>query len=522
MIATILPSSSNFHAVEYNEMKVAKGKAELIEMSNFGYIGMLGSYTPEELTNFLVSYSSSNNRIKKAQFHLAISCKGNEYSQEELVRIARQYLKEMGYGQPGQPILIYAHHDTDNNHIHVITSRVDPLGRKINHNHERLRSQEVINRIMGVNEQQRIGEAFSEALQYSFTSVPHFRAILEAMGYECFPEKDELILKRGGVIQDKVKINIIEAHCNKEKAQDKKRIAQIRAILKKYRDMSSCKTELGYIMKSKFGIDLLFMGSKDSPYGYLIVDHKNKSVYKGSEILKLKELLVFQSMEERFMNIDSFIDKMLDDNEFMTTKELNKILRRQFGCKLMNGRVLCNGNFHMIPDYMLSVLKTNDQREWIQSFCPSSTEEKDILCGIGKYYHPERINIVEKKGNKTQLQLTMSVLKSLFDLYSGQDLWDKIHEYGYLIIKRYEGLYCIDFKNKTISNIANYNLDLSKLKTRKELEKPRNEHKSNNLGIIIQPGNALNKKGGSADSNREWEVGKVNYDEVDDERKLRR
>ena len=55
MIATILPSSTNFHAVEYNEMKVAKGKAELIEMSNFGYIGMLGSYTPEELTNYLVS-----------------------------------------------------------------------------------------------------------------------------------------------------------------------------------------------------------------------------------------------------------------------------------------------------------------------------------------------------------------------------------------------------------------------------------------------------------------------------------
>ena len=83
MIATILPSSTNFHAVEYNEMKVAKGKAELIEMSNFGYIGMLGSYTPEELTNYLVSYSASNSRIKNAQFHLAISCKGNEYSQDE-------------------------------------------------------------------------------------------------------------------------------------------------------------------------------------------------------------------------------------------------------------------------------------------------------------------------------------------------------------------------------------------------------------------------------------------------------
>lgn len=520
MIATILPSSTNFHAVEYNEMKVAKGKAELIEMSNFGYIGMLGSYTPEELTNYLVSYSASNSRIKNAQFHLAISCKGNEYSQEELVRIAKQYLKEMGYGEPGQPVLIYAHHDTDNNHIHVITSRVDPHGRKINHNHERLRSQEVINRIMGINEQQRIGEAVSEALQYSFASIPHFRAILETMGYECFPGKDELILKRGGVIQDRVKTEVIEAHCMKEKIQDKKRIAQIRAILRKYRDMSSGKTELQETMKSKFGIDLLFMGSKDTPYGYLIVDHKNKSVYKGSEILKLKELLVFQTIEERFRNIDSFIDKILDDNGFLTTKELNKMLRRQFGCKLMNGCVLFNGNSHQIPDYMSSVLKMNDRREWIQSFCPSTEEEKDILCSIGNYYHSERINIVEK--NKEKTRLTQNQLKSIFELYSGQDLWDIIREDGYMIMKKEDNFYCIDFKNKTIHNMAEYDLDLSRLRTRKETEDLNDSRKSNNMRVSILPGKILIKKGGSTDSNREWEVEKGNYDDVDDERKLKR
>ena len=520
MIATILPSSTNFHAVEYNEMKVAKGKAELIEMSNFGYIGMLGSYTPEDLTNYLVSYSASNSRIKNAQFHLAISCKGNEYSQEELVRIAKQYLKEMGYGEPGQPVLIYAHHDTDNNHIHVITSRVDPHGKKINHNHERLRSQEVINRIMGVNEQQRIGEAVSEALQYSFSSIPHFRAILETMGYECFSGKNELILKRGGVIQDRVKNEVIESHCMEEKIHDKKTIAQIRAILRKYRDMSSDKTELRDTMKSKFGIDLLFMGSKDTPYGYLIVDHKNKSVYKGSEILKIKELLVFQSMEERFRNIDSFIDKILDDDVFLTTKELNKMLRRQFGCKLMNGCVLFNGNSHQIPDYMSSVLKMNDRREWIQSFCPSTEEEKDILCSIGKYYHSERINIVEK--NKEKTRLTQNQLKSIFELYSGQDLWDIIREDGYMIVKKEDNFYCIDFKNKTIHNMAEYDLDLSRLRTRKETEDLNDSRKSNNMRVTILPGKILKKKGGSTDSNREWEVEKGNYDDVDDERKLKR
>ena len=519
MIATILPSSSNFHAVEYNEMKVAMGKAELIEMSNFGYIGKIGSYTPQDITDYLVSYSSSNHRIKRPQFHLAISCKGNEYCQEELVRIARQYLQEMGYGKPGQPLLIYAHHDTDNNHIHVITSRVDPLGRKINHNHERLRSQEVINKIMGVNEQQRIEETVSKALQYSFASVPHFRAVLETMGYECFPGKDELVLKRGGVVQGRVKMGTIEAHCMKENSQDKKRMAQIRAILRKYRDMSSDKKELQDTMKSKFGIDLLFMGAEGSPYGYLLVDHNNKYVYKGSEILKLKELLVFQSKEERFRNIDSFVDKMLDDNAFLTTKDLNNMLKRQFGCKLLNGCVISNGTSHLIPDYMLSVLKTNDRREWLQSFCPSIEEEREILCKIGKYYHPENINLVNKIDES--LKKTGSQLNVIFDLYSGKELWDKLQEDGYVVVRDNENFYCIDFMNRTIQNMVTYGVDLSKLYHSKADSK-NEEYKTVQAKLVLHPDKLLNKQGGSADGNREWEVGNNSYDEIDDERKLKR
>lgn len=73
MIATILPSSTNFHAVEYNEMKVAKGKAELIEMANFGYIGMLGSYTPKDLTKlsyllFFLQYQNQKCTVPSGDF----------------------------------------------------------------------------------------------------------------------------------------------------------------------------------------------------------------------------------------------------------------------------------------------------------------------------------------------------------------------------------------------------------------------------------------------------------------------
>ena len=50
MIATILPGSADFHAVGYNEHKVSKGLARLIEMRNFGTIGLAGKPTTEELT----------------------------------------------------------------------------------------------------------------------------------------------------------------------------------------------------------------------------------------------------------------------------------------------------------------------------------------------------------------------------------------------------------------------------------------------------------------------------------------
>lgn len=131
MIATILPGSSNFHAVGYNEHKVSKGVARLIEIQNFGSLGTFHKPTPSELVGYLQKYSSQNSRIRKPQFHVAISCKGHDMSEEELLDFAHQYLKEMGYGESGQPLLVYSHYDTENTHLHIITSRVAPDGRKI-------------------------------------------------------------------------------------------------------------------------------------------------------------------------------------------------------------------------------------------------------------------------------------------------------------------------------------------------------------------------------------------------------
>ena len=517
MIATILPSSANFHAVEYNERKVAQGRAELLEMTNFGYIAIGDAYIWEDLTSFLLDYSSKNGRIKYPQFHLAISCRGNEYSQDELVEIAHQYLREMGYGQPGQPLLIYGHHDTDNNHIHVITSRIDPNGKKIDHNFEKRRSQDVINRIMGVDESQRVGEAVSKAFQYHFTSVPQFTAIIETMGYECYTENDEIVLKRNGEVQEKVKMQLVESKISNGK-QDKKRMAQLKAILKKYRDMSANRKELQDVMKAKFGVSLVFLGSKDSPYGYLIVDHHTKAVFKGSDVVKVKELLQFQSKEERFRQIDAFIDQMLDDNINLTTKELNRLLRRQFGTKLLNGGVCFGDSTYQLPEHILTTLRSNDRRAWLQSFCPTNELERHILCQIGKYHHPERIYI--EAAPCSNMAKTAAQLHHIFDTTADENLRDRIREDGYYLVSAEDQVYCIEFTNNVIINLNTHNFDVSRLYkvSEKQIQQQKNQSiqhpQKTSQNIRQNTDKIVNQHGGSNDSNREWEVNQGNDDKT--------
>ena len=299
MIITILPSSTNFHAIAYNEMKVEKGVATLLEAQNiFGL--RPEAYTPEKLRQYFLDYSSRNTHIQNAQFHVAVSCKGSEYTHKQLLDIAHRYLKEMGYAEEGQPLLVYAHQDTDNNHIHIITSRVAPDGHKIDHNHEKRRSRAATLKIMEEYTDQRqepeVNDVAKDALSYRYTSKAQFCAIMESLGYECKDddEKPMIHLYRNGEELGTIQVQLIMQHALKENKPDDKRRRQLRAILQKYRNLSANKEELAAHIKRKFGISLVFVGKADTPYGYIVVDHKNKTVFKGGEFISIKELLQFE------------------------------------------------------------------------------------------------------------------------------------------------------------------------------------------------------------------------------------
>ena len=334
MIITILPSSANFHAIAYNEIKVKKGVATLLEAKNI--LGLRQeNYTSEKLRQFFLDYSSRNTHIQNAQFHVAVSCKGSEYTHEQLLDIAHRYLKAMGYAEEGQPLLVYAHHDTDNNHIHIITSRVAPDGHKIDHNHEKRRSHQVTQKIIeeytGQKQEPEVNDIVKEALAYRYTSKAQFCAIMESLGYDCKDddEKPVIHLYRGGGELGTIQVQLIMQHALKENKPDNRRRQQLRAILQKYRNLSANKEELAAHMKKKFGISLVFVGKADTPYGYILVDHKSKTVFKGGEFLSIKELLQFEDAATRFAKIEKTIDELLADNPKLTTLDINRILYRK-------------------------------------------------------------------------------------------------------------------------------------------------------------------------------------------------
>ena len=82
---------------------------------------------------------------------------------------------------------------------------------------------------------------------------------------------------------------------------------------------------------------------------------------------KLKELLQFQTKAERLHRMDEFIDAMLEDNPDLTTRELNRMLRRQFCTHISQGRIAYGGDFMDLPAYMTETLYANDRQEWLKA-----------------------------------------------------------------------------------------------------------------------------------------------------------
>ena len=364
MIITKLKSVHGgvFPGAAYNEKKVLEGVAELAGHANIdgNFLHTLrtlhgvGIDCSKEVERYLQSQSQTygNTRSTQWQVHLALSCKGQEKNREQLVGIAHAMMREYGMGK--QPYFIYFHHDTENNHVHILTTRVTAKGRLISDHYDYHRFNAALNCVVKEDQQNDIGRMF----EYSFTTEGQLMNIARGFHYKTGESKEdngELSFYHGGVEAIRVRRSDIDARIAELKA-DKRDIARreetakrLKAIIIKYRELSLKQTPYSaddqkmesegkekeraqtkkelmkrkkvkilpeiktltdakgkplskleqYQMqwfidelRCKFGIAVHFQKDKNSIVrGYGIVDHNNKVALNGSEVMKLADII---------------------------------------------------------------------------------------------------------------------------------------------------------------------------------------------------------------------------------------
>lgn len=519
MIATILPTSGLFHAVLYNEHKVSLGVASLLEIKNFGEIDTLGYDTPEALVSYLQNYSSENPRVKNPQFHLALSCKGHEMSESELLDFAHDYLKEMGYAEDGQPLLVYAHRDTDNTHIHIVTSRVDPKGKKIDHNNERRKSQKILDKLMNRSTKKEAETDFNKALEFDFRNARQFCAVMEAMNYECYDKNGYLYVKKGGMVQGRIKKDYIEqaAERNKLRPADNSDYMKWCSIFKKYRDLNSSRTGLEKDLRSMFGLSFIWFGKKDSPYGYAVVDFNKKRVIEGGKIISVKELLNFQTPEKHAEAIEHFIDKCMDDAPFISTYELNKKLKRMGGFVKKDHFVFGNRR-QLLHPVIAERLRRNNKIYRINSFSPASAAERDLLCSLYGFRAPDLIDVKQETGDYKPK--AMESLRRIFASSDPGDCASRFESDGWRMMWTDAGAFAYNSKLNHIVDMSRSGIPESKYHSiGRDIHgyaAASSSGRSRNGGRAAQyPIRGAGAVAHGRGDNREWEIGKKGYDPDD-------
>lgn len=130
MISKLSYGNNIFGLISYNEDKVRSGEAKGLLSSNFPK--EMEDLTFGEKVQHFRNFTDLNTRSKKNAYHFMISFPPADrhlLSTELKHKIVKDYMKGIGIGD--QPFLAYEHFDTQNPHIHIVTTNIDYEGKRI-------------------------------------------------------------------------------------------------------------------------------------------------------------------------------------------------------------------------------------------------------------------------------------------------------------------------------------------------------------------------------------------------------
>ncbi len=128
MVAIIHNSSSLKNALHYNENKVRQKLAVFFHSGNYSKDTEKLGFSDK--INRLEKLVALNQQTKINCVHISLNFDPlDRLNTEKLKDIADVYMQKIGFGE--QPYLVYEHNDAGHPHLHVVTTNIQPDGRRI-------------------------------------------------------------------------------------------------------------------------------------------------------------------------------------------------------------------------------------------------------------------------------------------------------------------------------------------------------------------------------------------------------
>jgi len=141
MIAKISTGNFVVGMVKYNHNKINEVENE----QQKGIILGTNNIKSKEFNDIIGAISnanSRNNNVSKPNIHISLSFhKDDVLDNETIYRIAEEYMKDLDYSE--QPYAVYRHFDKEHPHVHIVSSQINHLGKKINDSHIKRRSYKI-------------------------------------------------------------------------------------------------------------------------------------------------------------------------------------------------------------------------------------------------------------------------------------------------------------------------------------------------------------------------------------------
>ncbi|RYZ54550.1 MAG: relaxase [Sphingobacteriales bacterium] len=334
MVARINSSKSIQKVLNYNEQKVAKGRAVCLAAE--GFLKDADRLSFYEKWQGFKRLTDLNERTATNAVHISLNFDPFEVlSNEKMVAIAAAYVQGIGFGD--QPYLVYRHEDAGHPHLHIVTTNIRLDGSRISlHGLGRGASEQTrkaleqnfglvpADRGRGQAQEQQpqklvygsvdLRRAIANVLEavlphYRYSSLPELNAILGLYGIQASRGAEgSRTYMRGGLTYQALDDR------NRPvgpplKASILPRNPGLRFLEAKFREAAVQKTTLSIRMRTqvdwvlsgssirdwdgfrqalnKSGIDVvLWQNQAGYIYGVTYVDHKNKAVFNGSDLGK--------------------------------------------------------------------------------------------------------------------------------------------------------------------------------------------------------------------------------------------